>query len=90
MSLPKMYIIVKLLSVARPAIKRQSEKKGSVVANAVNPFPNNAIKLEITSTCKRPYRSARIPNTSEPITEPTKNIDWPKVDIHVESQTQFN
>lgn len=70
-----MYIITKLLSVASPATNRHNENIGTVVANIVNPLPNNAIILDKINIGKRPYLSAIIPKTNEPTTEPTKNID---------------
>lgn len=88
--LPKMYIIKKLLSTAKPDIKRDIEKIGTFVVKTVIPLPTNAITLAKISTGSRPIESANWPNICVPKTEPTKNIDWPIVDFHVESHTQFN
>lgn len=87
---PRIYIIKKLLSTASPDIKRDIENTGTFMENAVMPFPNKAIILEKISTGSRPIESAIVPNICVPTTEPTKNIDWPIVDFHAESQTQFN
>lgn len=85
-----MYIIKKLLSTARPDMKRDNEKIGTFVENTVIPLPNRAITLEKISTGSRPNESAIAPNICVPKTDPTKNIDCPIVDFHAESHTQFN
>lgn len=89
-NLPKMYIIKKLLSTANPDTKREIEKIGTVDEKTVIPLPINAITLAKIKTGKRPMRSAIAPKNCVPTTEPTKNIDWPIVDFHAESHTQFN
>lgn len=85
-----MYIIKKLLSTARPDMKRDNEKIGTFVVKTVIPLPISAITFEKISTGRRPIESAIPPNICVPKTEPTKNIDWPIVDFHAESHTQFN
>lgn len=88
--LPKMYIIRKLLSTAKPEMKRDSENMGTFVVNTVIPLPISAIILANIKTGSRPIESAIAPNICVPNTDPTKNIDWPIVDFHAESHTQFN
>lgn len=85
-----MYIIKKLLSTAKPDMKRDKEKIGTFVVRTVIPLPMRAITLAKISTGSRPIESAIAPNICVPKTEPTKNIDWPMVDFHAESHTQFN
>lgn len=87
---PKIYIIKKLLSTARPDMKRDIENIGTFMEKTVMPFPNKAIIFEKISTGSRPIESAIEPKICVPTTEPTKNIDWPIVDFHAESHTQFN
>lgn len=85
-----MYIITKLLSVAKPAMNLQNANATTFVAKTVAPLPIMAIKFDITKTGKRPIRSAQTPKHSDPITDPKKNIDCPSVDFQAESQTQFS
>lgn len=73
--LPKIYIIKKLLSTAKPDIKRDKENIGTVVENTVAPFPINPITFANTNTGNRPMLSAKAPNSCVPNTDPTKNID---------------
>lgn len=87
---PKIYIIKKLLSTARPDIKREIENIGTLIEKTVMPLPNSAIIFAKISTGRRPTESASEPNICVPKTEPTKNIDCPIVDFHAESHTQSN
>lgn len=80
----------KLLSTASPDTKREMEKIGTFDENTVIPLPISAITFENIKTGKRPLRSAIAPKNCVPTTEPTKNIDWPIVDFHAASHTQFN
>lgn len=70
-----MYIIKKLLSTAKPDMKRDNEKIGTFVVRTVIPLPISAITLAKISTGRRPSESANEPNICVPKTEPTKNID---------------
>lgn len=70
-----MYISTKLLSVAIPAMKRQSENRSTPVAKIVKVFPKKDIRYTITRIGKRPTLSAKMPNINVPTTEPTKNMD---------------
>lgn len=79
-----------MLSTAKPDMKRDNEKIGTFVVKMVIPLPTSAITLAKISTGRRPIESAIAPNICVPKTEPTKNIDWPIVDFHAESHTQFN
>lgn len=72
---PRMYIMKKLQSTAKPDIKRVKENIGTVVENTVATFPINPITFENTNTGNRPMLSAKPPNSCVPNTEPTKNID---------------
>lgn len=81
---------MKLLSTARPDTKRDSEKIGTLVEKTVTPLPIRPMTLAKMSTGKRPMLSARPPKICVPKTDPTKNMDWPMVDFHAESQTQFS
>lgn len=85
-----MYIMRKLLSTASPERSLEAENRATSVENTVTRFPISAIRLEKTNTGKRPSLSAIAPKNCVPITEPTKNIDWPMVDSHADSQTQFS
>lgn len=77
-----MYINVLLLSVAMPAINRHTANIGVVSAKMVKRLPIIAIIFDNISTGKRPILSANMPNVIVPITDPTKNSDWPSVDCH--------
>lgn len=72
---PKIYIIKKLLSTARPEMNRDIENIGTFVAKTVIPLPNNAMIFAKMSTGSRPIESAIAPNICVPKTDPTKNID---------------
>lgn len=85
-----MYIIKKLVSTARPDTKRVKQNVGTVLVNMVAPLPSSAIILAKIRTGRRPTLSAMAPNVCVPTTEPMKNIDWPIVDFHASSHTQFS
>lgn len=76
-----MYIMRKLLSTARPDMKRDNENIGKLVEKTVTPFPMSAITLANINTGNRPKLSAKVPKICVPTTEPTKNMDCPIVDL---------
>lgn len=72
---PKIYIIVKQLSNAKPTTNRNIQNDIKLYENAVAIPPINPSILVPTKAGIRPYRSAIKPNNNPPTIAPQKNID---------------
>lgn len=73
-NLPKIYIIVKQLSNAKPTTNRHNENDQKLPLNAVATPAIKPIILQPTNAGIRPKRSAIHPNIKPPTIAPKKNI----------------
>lgn len=72
---PRMYIIVKQLSKAKPTKNRHKQNCQKDVENAVSTPAQRPVRLVPTKAGMRPYRSAIQPKISPPTIAPQKKID---------------
>lgn len=87
---PKIYIIVKQLSIAIPTMKRHNVNVTKLFVNAVEIPPTKPHRFAATSAGIRPYRSAIQPKSKPPTMEPQKNTAWAIVVRSSYSQTHSN
>ena len=83
-----MYIMTKLLSVARPFTILQKARSGSPEVNTVATLPTRANILATMRTGRRPTWSDMTPSASDPMTEPMKNMDWASAGFQLSLHTQ--
>lgn len=87
--LPKMYIIVKLLSKAIPTKNLQAQKDQNVLQNAVAIPAAKPTMFVPTRAGMRPCLSAIQPKTRPPRIAPPKKMAWAMVGRAEFSHTQF-